>query len=156
MTGSVAHVMTNDKIQDKGACLKELAKEPVKDTVTITTAGAVAAGVSAGGVALLNKLSSSGNKILSEKSTALLNGAKNIYKSVKSNVGNTLSKVSINGTSLKETVANSQVYKKFNALPTPAKAAIAAGAVALSVIAPLVSINNTSKAGYIEGKHEVK
>lgn len=154
MTGSVAHVMTNDKIQDKGACLKELIKEPIKDMVTIATTGAVAGGAAAGSVVALNKLSSSKNEVLAGKSTALLNSAKNLYKNVKTSIGNTLGNVSIDGQNLKDAVKNSKIYTKFNGLPAPAKAAIALGTAALAVVAPLVTINNASKAGYIEGKHE--
>lgn len=138
LKGSPAHVLTNNNMtkDDKKACMKELCKESFKDTVKLTTLTAGAAGVGA--------VATKSNKFV---------GA---LKGIRHSVGEALSKVNINGTNLKEAVKNSSTYTKFNSLPTPAKAAIAVGAAALAIIAPLATIGSASKSGYIEGQHESK
>ncbi len=158
MKGSIAHVLTNDKIEDKGACFKELFKETAKDTLTI---GGITAGA-AGAAAIV---------------TGCSNKASNAFKNIITGVGNALDKIKIDSVSkyrgnkfesikevienstsasLKEIVKDSSIYKKIHSLPTPAKAAIAAGAAALALVGSIMSISLASKAGYIEGKHEVK
>ncbi len=138
MKGSPAHILTNNNMSkaEKKECYKELNKEGLKDTVKLTTLTAGAAGVGA----------------IASKSNKVVNG----LKAIRHSVGEALSKVDINGTNLKEAVKNSSLYTKFNSLPTPAKAAIAVGTAALAIIAPLATIGQASKAGYIEGKHEGK
>ena len=77
-------------------------------------------------------------------------------KNVRTQVGNALSRVSIDDKNLKELIKNSNLYKNFNALPKPAKAAIATGSAILALILPTAAISSASKLGYIEGKHENK
>ncbi len=138
MKGSPAHVLTNKNMTKaaKKDCMKELYKESAKDTLKLTTLAAGAAGIGA--------VATKSNKFV---------GA---LKGIRHSVGEALSKVNIDGTNLKEAVKNSSVYTKFNSLPTPAKAAIAVGAAALAIVAPLATIGQASKAGYIEGQHESK
>ncbi len=135
--GSTGHILTNDKLDKKakGDVVKEQLIEGVKDTAKVgkvVVGSAAAASLVAG---------------CSNKAAGLLHNAK-------STVGGLLSKVSINDKNLKEIVKNNGVYKKLNALPTPAKAAIAAGAAALALVAPIAGLVNAQKSGYIEGKHE--
>ena len=137
MKGSIAHVLTNDKIEDKGACFKEMAKESIKDTLVL---GSVTAGT-AGAAAI---------------ATGCSNKAAGAFNQLKTKAGEILNKISINDKNLKDIVKNSKIYNKISALPTPAKAAIAAGAVAITLVGSLMTVSAQSKAGYIEGKHEVK
>ncbi len=134
---SAAHILTNDKLdkQGKSDVVKEQLSEGLKDTVNVSKVvigSAAAASLAAGN---------------SKKVAGLLHKAK-------TNVGNILSKVTVDNKNLKEIVKNSNIYKKLNNLPTPAKAAIAVGAAALALVAPITSIVSARKAGYIEGKHE--
>ena len=135
--GSIAHVLTNDKIENKAACFNELNKECAKDTLKLTTATGVAAG--AGAIAT----------IASPK-------AKSFLQSAKTAIGNFLSNVSISGKSLKDIVKNTKVFTKFNSLPAPAKAAVAIGGAVLAAGCALLGISSASKAGYIEAQHESK
>ena len=137
MKGSIAHVLTNDKIEDKGACFKEMAKEGIKDTLVLSGVTAGTAGAAA-------------------LATGCSNKAAGAFNQLKTKAGEILSKISVNGENLKDIVKNSSIYKKINTLPTPAKAAIAAGAAAIALVGSIMTISAQSKAGYIEGKHEVK
>ena len=135
MKGSIAHVLTNDKIEDKGACFKEMAKESIKDTLVL---GSVTAGT-AGAAAI---------------ATGCSNKAAGAFNQLKTKAGEILNKISINDKNLKDIVKNSKIYNKISA--SPAKAAIAAGAAAITLVGSLMTVSAQSKAGYIEGKHEVK
>lgn len=135
--GSVAHVITNDKIQNKIACLGEQQKEGIKDSFKIVAATGAAAGVGA----------------LATVASPTVKGA---VPKVISKVGKALSNVSVSGKTLKELVSSTKAFTKFNGLPTPAKAAILAGGAVLAAATTLGTIASTSKAGYIEAKHETK
>jgi hypothetical protein len=135
--GSVAHIITNDKIEDKFECFKEINKEGAKDALKLTTVSGLAAG--AGALAT----------VASPK-------AKSALKSAKTAIGNALSNVSISGKSVKDIIKNTNVFTKFNSLPAPAKAAIAIGGAVLAAGFALFEIMSAAKAGYIEAKHEVK
>jgi hypothetical protein len=135
--GSSMHILTNDKLDKKAkaAVIKEQFVASGKDTINV---GKVVVG-SAAAASLL-----AGN---STKVAGLLNSAK-------TKVGTLLSRVTVDNKNLKDVVANSTIYKKLNALPTPAKAAIAVGTAVLALVAPLATLVGSKKAGYIEGKHE--
>lgn len=138
LNGSIAHVLTNEKIENKAGCIKDITVQSGKDILTLagTTAavGAVAAGAT---------------KFGGPKVTGLISKAKN-------HVSGLLDKVSVSGKSLKEVISNTNIYKKFAKLPAPAKAAIAAGTVALALIHPIWSLATAAKAGAIEAQHETK
>lgn len=135
--GSIAHIATNDKMdaQDKAKTYTQIAGQQLKDTVTIAGVTSVA-----GGTAAIAAQSS--NKFVEN------------LKSIKNNIADSLSQVSIGGKNLKETISNSDLYKKIKSLPTPAKAAIMVGAATFGVLAPLFSLKAAGDAGYIEGKNE--
>ena len=133
--GSIAHVLTNDKIENKAACYAEQLKEFGKDTVKLTAATGAAAGVASLAAGFSPKVQA---------------GVKNIV--VKT--GEALSQVSVKGQSLKEVVNNTKACGWFKSLPTPAKAAVLAGAAVLSLGAFVALTSN--KPGYIEGQHETK
>ena len=135
MPGSIAHVLTNDKIENKGACYVAQLKEGAKDTLKLTAATGAAAGVASLAAGFSPKVQA---------------GVKNII----SKAGEGLAKVSVNGQSLKDTLKNSPAYGWFKALPSPAKAAVLAGAAVLSLGAFVALTSN--KPGYIEGQHETK
>ncbi len=137
MTGSPAHVLTNKKVEDKKACLKEIYKQAGKDVLTLY-------GVTAGVAGTAALAASKSNKFAGALHTA------------KNAAGELLSKVSINGENLKEIVKNTSSYKTFNSLPTPAKAAIAFGTAVLAAAPQIFACLSAAKSGYIEGKHEVK
>ncbi len=155
---SVAHVLTNDKLDSKAKVIAETEKEGIKDTLTL---GGIAVG--AGAAASL----ATG---CSKKLTAALHNLKHM-------VGDKLSQVSISKIpanvkfdtiifdnaeqvkytqNLKDIIKNSKIYTKLNALPTPAKAGLAVAAATLALAAPIVALVSAQKAGYIEGQHEVK
>ncbi len=138
MIGSPAHITTNKHMtaKEKIACHGEILKEGLKDTLKLAAGVTGAAGIGAA----------------ASKSTKFVN----LLKNVRHSVGDALSKVTVNGENLKETVLKSDIYGKFNSLPVPAKAAIAVGAAALAIAAPLFTIASSSKASYIEGKNEAK
>ncbi len=135
--GSLAHVLTNDKLDKKGSVLAEQTKEGVKDTLKL---GGIVAGTGAAAAAAVAKL---------PKANALFNG-------LKDKVSNLLGKFSYGNQSIKDLIKNTKIFQKFNTLPNPAKAAIAVGAAALALVGPLISLVSSAKAGYIEGQHEVK
>lgn len=137
--GSLAHIMTNDKLdkQAKGNVLKEQLIEQGKDTLKL---GATAAGV--GGAAALAYAKS-------PKAASVLTNAK-------SKIAEGLSKISVGGKNLKEIVKGTKIFDKFSKLPTPAKVAIAVGAGLVALASPIFLLIQSQKAGYIEGKNEVK
>lgn len=135
--GSVAHIISNDKIENKFACFKEMNKEGAKDTIKLAAATGVAAG--AGAIA-----------------TAASPTVKGAVKNVISKTGKALSNVSVSGKSLKELITSTKAFTKFNALPAPAKAAILAGGAVLATGLALLNNVSAAKAGYIEAKHEAK
>ena len=135
--GSLAHITSNDNLSTKAklSVLAEQGKEGLKDTFSL--AGATATVAAAGSLAVANS-----------------NKCADAFKTLISKAGDALSKVEINGNNLKEAVKNTDLYNKVKSLPLGAKAAIAAGTVALAVLAPLYTAVAQSKAGYIEGKYE--
>ena len=137
MVASPAHVMSNKNITDKKACLRDITKQNVKDTLVL--AGTVAG---AGTAAVIT--------------TGVSNKAAGFVKNAISNAGKALSKVNIDGKNLKEMVKNSKLYTKFSSLPTPAKAGIMVATAASALIHPLWLVNSVSKGAKIEGNYEVK
>lgn len=135
--GSLAHIMTNDKLDKKGkaSVVAEQFVESGKDTLKL---GVAAAGV--GGAAALAYAKS-------PKAATFLSNAK-------STIAKGLSKISIDGQNLKEMIKGTKIFDKFNKLPAPAKVAIAVGAGVIALVAPLATLISSQKAGYIEGKHE--
>ena len=139
LIGSPAHILTNDKIEDKSSALKELNKESLKDSAKLLGA---TAGV-ASGAALV---------------TGISKKAQNYVGKVISNTGNALNKVyNQSGETLKSHLKeNSKLIKKFlNATPAT-KAAALAGAAFLAIATPIAMLSSASKAGYIEAKYETK
>ena len=53
--GSVAHILTNKKVEDKKGCLKELTKENFKDLAKMIAVPAGVAGAAAGVTAVADK-----------------------------------------------------------------------------------------------------
>ncbi len=150
LKGSVSHILTNDKVENKHACLKELYKERCKDVLRLSGGAAGVAGAAAATTILLPEcLPDAASK------------AANIVNKTKSAIGKQLSQFTFrdqngNLSNLKEAVKSTKIYTKLSALPAPAKAAIAAGAAALPVIASFLHKASVRREGYIEGKHEVK
>ncbi len=137
MVSSPAHVLTNKEVKDKKGCLKEIYKQALKDQLVLT--GTVAgAGVAAG---LATKFSTK---------------AADLAKKAISKTGKMLSKVSIDGNNLKETVKSSGLYKNFSALPAPVKAGIMAATAVLAAVLPVWAANSAAKTGKVEGNFEVK
>ena len=130
-------IITNDKIEDKFECFKEINKEGAKDALKLTAATGVAAG--AGALAT----------VASPK-------AKSVLQSAKTAIGNALSNVSISGKSVKDIIKNTKVFGKFNSLPAPAKAAVAIGGAVFAAGLTLLGYVSAAKAGYIEAQHESK
>lgn len=151
-TGSYTHIMTNDKVENKKGVLAEITKESLKDTGSLLGA----TGIGAGAAALVTGVSKKAQK-------GLNNFISNVGKSLdKISVPSNLIADSIEGIhapetiSLKDKVKLSGIGRKFlNATPA-AKAAILTGAAILALATPLVAINNATKSGYIEAKHEVE
>ena len=137
--GSFAHIMTNGKLDKQGKVnvLKEQLIEQGKDTLKL---GASAAAV--GGTAALAYAKSP------RVATALTKA--------KTKIGEVLSKFSVNGKNLKETIKGTNIFEKISKLPTPAKVAIAVAAGAIALASPIFLLVQSQKAGYIEGKNEVK
>lgn len=136
MKGSGIHIFTNKNMEkgDKKACCKEICKESAKDILKLTAGVAGAAGAGAAAT----------------KSNRVVNALKNF----KHSVGDVLTKADIGDTNLKEVIKGSEIYKKLNKLPLPAKAALAAGAAALAVGKVVIKAARIPRAAYIEGKHE--
>lgn len=136
--GTPIHILTNEHMTrtERNACYKEVGKQQLKDTLKLTAGVAGAAGIGA--------VASKSSKVV------------NVLKGVRHYIGDALSKVTVNGENLKETVLKSDIYGKFNSLPVPAKAAIAVGTAALTIAGPLYKIGLLTDQGYIEGKHEGK
>jgi len=140
--GSLIHIASNNKVENKGKVAGDILKEQVKDTISLGNI-VVGAGLGTGAaVGLSNKLTKGFNNIKHSIGEAL-----NEFGCLNNNP----TKYSI-----KDAITDSKVYKKFAKLSTPAQAALVAGAVAIAVVTPIISLVSASKAGYIEGKNEVK
>ena len=135
--GSIAHVATNDKIENKLDCFKEMNKEALKDNFKLVAATGAAAG--AGAIA-----------------TVASPTVKGAVKNLISKTGKALSNVSVSGKTVKDLIKSTKVFSKFNALPTPAKAAVLAGGAVFATGLALLNNIASAKAGYIEAKHEAK
>lgn len=133
---STAHVLTNNKLDSKVATAAEMFKEGIKDTATL---GGITLGT-AGAASLVV-----GNS----------NKAANAFKNLIKTAGEKLSQITVKGKDLKNIIKDTKIYSKLNALPLPAKAAIAAGCAAFALLAPTFALTSATKQGYIEGKHEV-
>lgn len=136
MPGSLCHILTNNKIDNKNATISEMMKEGAKDVATL------------GGITLGSAAAAS---LAVKKSTK----AADLLKDIISGIGEKLSKVTVNGENLKKIIKNNKLYTKFNNLPLPAKAAAIAGGAALALFTPIISLTSVQKQGYIEGKHEL-
>ena len=149
---SVTHIVSNNKIEDKKACVKEITKEGIKDSFVL--AGSVA--TVGGATALATKFS--------PKFKGLLKQGKDFISSKLDNVILKGGKVVANGDgmkviediSLKNKIKDTKIFQKFNSLPAPVKAGIAVATAALAVLAPTIATINAQKTGYIEGQHESK
>lgn len=154
VAGSPMHIATNDKLDKKAkaAVVKEQLVESGKDTLALGTI----VGTSAGAAAIAAGCSSKVQAGLSSLKQAVKKFTDNIVVKYGNGVIDTMhagTNESIDKT-LTQVIKNNKLFKKFNNLTTPAKAAIAAGAAALALVAPIVSLVSSQKAGYIEGKHE--
>ena len=132
--GSMAHTMGNDKL-DKKAYAKEYNKEVLKDTAKLGAFTALAAGSAA-------------------VATGVSAKAANFATGAKAAMGRAAEAVSVNGKSLKSMITNTNLYKKFNGLQGPAKAAIVVGAAALALGLMIYDRVSIAKSAYIEGKNE--
>ena len=146
MYGSPAHIATNKNIEpkDKAKAILKTYGETCKDTVKFGAGAATTAGAAALAVGTSTK-------------------AAGIFEKVLGGIGDTLSKVRIQGTgpkggpsSLKSILKDSTFAKKFMALPKPTQAAILVGTAVLTLGLPLLSISSASKCGYIEASAEKK
>ena len=137
--GSTTHILTNDKfdIHEKGHVKGEIIKENIKNTAKITGIAVGTAGIAAA-------------------TTNFSKKAAELFQNSISKAGNLLSQVSIKGKDLKTILTNTKAYNKINALPLPAKAAIAASTAVLTLGGIIASKNAGKKAAYIEGQHEAK
>lgn len=135
--GSIAHITTNDNLTNEAKLhvFGQYAKEGLKDTIKL--AGVTTAAAAGGSLAVANSTKCA-----------------KAFGKLTSTVSEFLGKTTINGTNVKEAIKDTQVFKKLNALPTAAKAGIAAGAAVLAMVLPIVSVNSAAKSGYIEGQHE--
>lgn len=136
---SLAHILTNENLTTKGKAkvLIEQGKEFGKDVLTI---GGITAGA---GVA---------SAVAASTSTKYAN----FLQSAKSGVSEFLGKCNFDGKNIKDMIKSTEIYNKYNALPKPAKVAIATATAALAIIAPIAQSVYGQKAGYIEGKNETK
>jgi len=125
--GSTIHVLTNDKLD------KQAKKETMKE---INSAS--------------NKITLKSLKLCAEAAGAAAVAASCSPKFAKQVTK--LTKLPV----VKNVVKFATENTKSGKLPTPAKAAIAVGTLAVAAVAPFVMAINGGKAGYIEGKHENK
>ena len=154
VAGSPMHILTNDKLDKKAkaAVVKEQLVESGKDTLALGTI----VGTSAGAAAIAAGCSSKVQAGLSSLKHAVKKFTDNIVVKYGNGVIDTMhagTNESIDKT-LTQVIKNNKLFKKFNNLTTPAKAAIAAGALAMAVALPTISTISAAKSGYIEGKHE--
>ena len=154
VAGSPMHIATNDKLDKKAkaAVVKEQLVESGKDTLALGTI----VGTSAGAAAIAAGCSSKVQAGLSSLKHAVKKFTDNIVVKYGNGVIDTMhagTNESIDKT-LTQVIKNNKLFKKFNNLTTPAKAAIAAGALAMAVALPTISTISAAKGGYIEGKHE--
>lgn len=134
MKGSLAHVLTNPKVENKSACLKEMSKEAIKDDICLLGCTTAAVGIAA-------------NK----------DGIKNIamkvkdtpFKEVLKKGTQKLSTAIKNPKELGKKILDCFKPEKLKAIPTPVKVGIIAGIAILATA-------SAAKSGYIEGKHETK
>ncbi len=134
---SLAHVLTNDKLDNNGKVLAEQTKECFKDTLKL---GGIAAGTGAA-AALLSGSSAKAAKL---------------FNSAKGKISGFLSKINYKGKSVKDIIKNTKIFQKYNSLPAPAKVGVAVAAAVIAIATPIASLVSAQKAGYIEGQHEVK
>ena len=144
--GSIAHTLSNEQLtkQGKAKTIAEQTKEQAKDVLNLC-----------------------GSVVAVGASTALATGCSNKVQaalhSVKKGVANLFDNIILKGygelgqnVSLKDAVKELPTFKKFNSLPTAAKAGIIAGIATLSIVAPIYGRIIAGKAGCIEGKNEAK
>ena len=154
MDGSPMHVMTNDKVQDKKGCLKAIGKDALKDTAKI-------GGITLGTAAAASLVTGNSKKVSGLLSSMKQNFAgvldnfsvKQFVKSAEDSVADTVSE-SQTYVSLKEVLKDSKFIKKLNSLPTPAKAGLLAGGLAVMIASPIILIANAAKGGATEAKFE--
>ncbi len=140
--GSYAHVLTNPKIEDKDACLKEMEKAGVKDTLILGTGAAATLAVAGNAGNIKSAVSSLANKSIKEIASKSAELVKNTVKNPKAALNNAKSfaKTNLNPKTL---------YNNIKALPTPVKAGLAVAAALGLMVAG-------QHDGYIEGKNETK
>ena len=135
--GSLAHIATNEKLdaKDKVKTVAQITGQQLKDTVTIAGVTSVAGGAAA-------VAAKSSNKFV------------DYLKNVKHQAGEALSNITIKGKDLKSTIKDSNLYKKIDSLPKPAKAAIMVGSAVLATMSSFGKLKSAGDAGYIEAKNE--
>lgn len=134
--GSITHILSNDKLdkEAKKDTFKQIKKEAFKDTGKLFGMTAGVAGIAA----IATKSGKVTNKL----------------KSFKKNAGTLLNYFSYRGKSMKDIIANTKEYKKFNTLPKPLKAGIGAAVATLAVLTPIFLSKSRTDAAYIEAKNE--
>lgn len=150
--GSFVHVATNPNIDNKGGCIKEIAKDNIKDTVKLAGSAATVGGAAA----IITGCSKKVQGALSLMKDSIKTFTDNVEVKIGNGIFNTVfegENKSLNAT-LTDIIKNNKLFKSFNKLTTPAKAGIAAGALALLIGIPKMIMSASAKAGYKEGQFE--
>ena len=137
--GDYLHLITNNNLtsKDKFEVRKEQIKDAYQNTLKIGATSAFIGGSTALAYAKSPKVAT-------------------VLKEVKTGVGELLSTISVNNKNLKDVIKNTKLYSKINALPTPAKVALTAGSIVLSIITPFAIIGQSQRNAYIEGRKEAQ
>lgn len=135
--GSPMHVLTNKKVENKKACIKEQLTTSLKDSFKATAAVAGTTGAAAGITAIINKVKPSA-----------LDGVRQGYREFAGKAMQSLKEAGLNDIST--------AFSKFNKIPAAGKVALAVGTVSAAVVGMIHGYNQIGKMGGIEGKHETK
>ncbi len=160
--GSLSHVLTNDKLDNKGKVLVEQTKENNKNllklggiTVCAGAAASLATGCSKTLTNLLHQLKHWAGEKLSQVSISKIPSNVKVDRIIFNEAEFIKEQLNTNK-NLKDMIKNTKLFQKLNSLPTPAKAGLAVSAAILALAAPITALISSQKAGYIEGKHENK
>ena len=135
--GDVYHITTNKKLssQEKDEVVKEIKKDGYKQIGEVVfDSGVVGTGV--GLVTLCSK------------------NAKKFFAGVKNNIADFAGKIKYDDKTLRETIAQSGIYKKFKALPAPVKVGATVAASLIGFCSMALPKTISANAAYIEAKHE--
>lgn len=135
--GTPLHVLTNKKVEDKKACIKEQIVSGAKDSFKAMGAVAGTAGAAAGVTAIVNKVKPSA-----------LDGIKTAYREASARVMDVLKEAGATDAQA--------LLAKINKIPAAGKVALAVGAVSAAIVGSIHQYNQIGKMGGIEGKHEVE